>query len=250
MKKLLGILVILFFTSCTGMMNKNPIHTTGIYSGKYHELMNYAADENLQQMENIVKENQLQLNYADSAEGVSLLNWCIFNNKPKSFEKLLELGADPNWQDTGAKFAPAVTEAAQAIPTDKFLTAALQHNANPNCRSRKMPGSQNQAPLQAAVFSGELERVKLLVGKGADINYDADTSYNWLPLTDAVILRYLDIAKYLLENGADYRLVRFKRDNGEVVDIWGLLNGYNAKDNTEKQKQKDEILAILQHYKK
>ena len=74
--------------SCSLILKENPINTIDIYGGTYYKLMKAVKKENVGEIERIVIENHLTLNYADVSNGVSLLNWCIFNNKNVSFEKL------------------------------------------------------------------------------------------------------------------------------------------------------------------
>lgn len=55
--------------------------------------------------------------------------------------------------------------------------------------------------LQSAAAEGNLEQVKSLVEKGADVN-SADTSQGWTALHWAVSRGHRDVAQYLLEKGA------------------------------------------------
>jgi hypothetical protein len=134
--------------------HSNPIKSVNIYSGKYLDLMKNADEDKLDEMQNIVISNHLNLNYADSKHGVSLLNWCLINNKEKSFEKLLQLGANPNWQDFYCEFAPTITESAAVEPSN-YLKLCLKYSGNPNILTKQNQSFlPYQSPLFAAVSTG------------------------------------------------------------------------------------------------
>lgn len=57
----------------------------------------------------------------------------------------------------------------------------------------------NEEELIKACEYGDLEKVKLLVEKDADINLEY---YNWTPLTKASGEGHLNIVQYLVENKA------------------------------------------------
>ncbi|XPS83969.1 putative peptidase C14, caspase [Desulfosarcina variabilis str. Montpellier] len=61
--------------------------------------------------------------------------------------------------------------------------------------------SDETTPLLAAVYAGQLEIVKYLVSKGANVDAK-DNAYHYTPLHAAVYTCNMDIAKYLIANGA------------------------------------------------
>jgi ankyrin repeat protein len=204
---LLIVLLLVTLFSCTYPFKDNPLRTTDIYKGKYKELMKAVKINDTVGIQKIVKAESLDLNYADPVYGISLLNWCIFNDKKQSFAKLLQLGADPNWQDSGGHFAPAIIEAAQIDYTSTFLNLAIRYGGNINQLSKRMTGSEAQSPLFAAIYSRRFENVKTLVEKGADINLTQNSI--WTPLAEALIHDKMEMAKYLLDHGADYGHLKF-----------------------------------------
>ena len=72
------LIICLSLISCE-YFHSNPVKDVNIYSGKYLDLMKEAKKENLREMQNIIVADHLNLNYADTKEGVSLLNWCLIN---------------------------------------------------------------------------------------------------------------------------------------------------------------------------
>ena len=77
------------------------------------------------------------------------------------------------------------------------ITAALAKGADVNAKSR-----YDVTPLFFAAGSGRLEAVKLLVARGADVNAQ-DTFYKARAAEMAITNGYVDVALYLLQNGAD-----------------------------------------------
>jgi ankyrin repeat protein len=244
-----SIALFILITSCNGLISQktNAIHTTDIYSGDYKELMDAAAKEDLEDVKKIYTDKQLQLNFADKKFGVSLLNWCIINNKLESFNTLLELGADPNWQDSLCNFAPPIVKSAQKDNTTKFFEVAIQYGGNLNIRSGNISGQingiQSQTPLLAAISSKNLDNVKLAVEKGADINAKYDKLPT--PLAVSLIYRYTAIAKYLLDKGADYKDMNSVTMNGKKQSIFDLLDLVNLTNGSKPMLIKEEIIGFL-----
>lgn len=75
----------------------------------------------------------------------------------------------------------------------------------------------NEKELIKACEDGDLEKVKSIIEKGADINLEYD---DWTPLTKASEKGHLNIVKYLVENGAD---VNIKNNQGETALMTALI---------------------------
>jgi quinoprotein dehydrogenase-associated probable ABC transporter substrate-binding protein len=90
-----------------------------------------------------------------------------------------------------AKTLPPVPASEEAA-TLKELKARLAAGADPN------------QELGAALIANDPERVKLLLGKGADVNKRDEQGYT--PLTSAARQRYTDMIKVLLNHNADVNL--------------------------------------------
>jgi hypothetical protein len=243
MRNYIFVLLILNLASCANISNKNPIRTTGIYTGKYKELVEAIKKEDLTAIEKIAKSNHLKLNYADSVNGVSLLNWCIFNEKEKSFWKLLQMGASPNWQDTACKFAAAITEGARLDNTSIYLKLAMQYNGDVNLLSKKLPWAENPTPLFGAIFSKRMENVKMLVENKADVNLSQDSM--WSPLAETLVQGRIEMTQYLLEHGADYNKLEFKTSLGKKLNILDFLRGYQFSLGSQEYKIKMQVAEYL-----
>ena len=265
---LIGISLILF--SCE-YFHTNPAKGVDIYLSPYLDLMIAAKNEDLGKMEHIVNSNHLMLDYADSKEGISLLNWCLINRKEKSFQKLLQLGANPNWQDEKGAMAPPITEAS-ALDSSGYLKLCLKYGGNPNLLSKKWHGFEQQTPLFAAVAAGviypqeSMDNLRILLNAGADVNLSRDSTSS-SPLAEALILNKIEMAKYLIDRGADYNNLKFRIstialdsngrpliDNqgtptikyGEKLDILHFLRKIEFPLGSDKYKIKIEIVNFLQ----
>jgi len=247
------------------MFESNRIRTTGIYTGKYRDLIKAARNEDLETMEGLVKEGHMNLDYADSINGVSLLNWCIFSKKVKSFEKLLKLGANPNWQDTAYSFPTPIIQAAKEGSTSRFLELSLKYRGNPNFLSKGIQGFENQTPLLGAVSYQRWDNVKILVENGADVNLTHDSMGT--PLAEALVNDNIEMAKYLIDHGADYNNLKFwtqtvalDRNKQQILNSHGSPIMINVKElnildflrmyqfplNSKKYEIKMEVVRFLQ----
>ena len=233
-------LMVLMESSC---QDSNPIRTIDIYKGEYFYLMKAVQKEDIATIEQIVADKKLNLNYADAAHGVSLLNWCIFSKRLKAFEELLILGANPNWQDPKGEFAPPITEAAKLPETDKYLKVCLKYRGDPNCISKKIKGTENQTPLYGSFYSDRMENIKILIANGANVNL-APEGY-WTPLAELLVQDKIVMAKFLIDQGADYIKMNFKTESGNDLNILDLLRMNKFNLNSEEYKIKMEIVEFL-----
>lgn len=242
---ILLVLIAIFGLSCSLIFKENPINTIDNYEGAYYKLMWSVKKGNVEDIKKIVVENHLVLNYADETNGVSLLNWCIFNNKKEAFKELLLLGANPNWQDSGGLFAPAIIEASKLSTTNDYLILSLKYRGNPNCISKKIEGSENQTPLFGTLYSGNLKNVKMIVENGANVNLTIGNY--WSPLADALMHNKIEIAKYLIEKGANYNELKFKTRLGKDLNILDFLRNNEFILNSNEYQIKLNIIILLKN---
>jgi hypothetical protein len=256
-------LFVCFLCSCE-YFTTNPTRDVSIYNERYLELMKAAEKEDLNKMEKIINISHLNLNFADGKVGLSLLNWCLFNEKEKSFEKLLQLGADPNWQDFYGKFAPPIIEASQ-LEISNYLKLCLKYGGNPNLILKKGAGSQS--PLAGAIYPKSMDNLKILVSIGADLNICKDTVLG-TPLAEALGHCKISKVKFLIDNGADYNNLKFRKQSiefnndkepivdkegnpimvyGKEVKILDFLQECQFPLNSSEYKTKMEILDFLKN---
>ena len=243
-----------FFVICSALLSceyfqTNEAKQVDIYSGLYLDLMTAAKKNDVIKMGEISADNHLNLDYADSKEGVSLLNWCLINNKKGPFLKLLQLGANPNFQDYEGVMAPTVTEAA-ALENSEYLTLCLKYGGSANVLSKKGSLGAYQSPLFASISSGyiypkeNLENLKILTEAGADVNLIND-SIHGSPLASALLQSKIMMANYLLEHGANYSNLKFVNINGEKLDILFFLRQIDFPLNSEQHQIKMKIVNFL-----
>ncbi len=154
-------------------------------------------------------------------KGATPLYWTLLRLNLEGFQKLLELGADPN-----LVFActSVMHRSATKHRDSSFLRAALAHGGDPNLRA----GVFGETPLFKTVgLSSEDRRdsMRLLLESGADINIqttDNDQLFGVslggsTPIMKAAMIGSFNTVYELLELGADYEM---KDDMGNDLAVW------------------------------
>lgn len=154
---------------------------------------------------------------------------------------LLQTGK--NSQETLNDALWALCEARPKPDTLKIAQLLLDSGAQVNSQA----GFYNTTPLHGAARNGSLELVKLLVSKGAKINA-VDKEFS-MPLAKAVQADNLEIAKFLLEHGADktinhadteFQTAIFKARSAKMAQLL-IANGANVSESDKKG------LSVLLH---
>lgn len=208
-------------------------------------------DEDTSLIVELAKVGNLEIDYQEAKFGNTLLVLAIKNDDYKSVKALLELGANPNISDHYRGSTPMHDAAENKDP--KYLRILLEYKGNPNV-VESMPVTENDrgrtTPLNEAIsYSSDnnLEKVKLLVEAGADINFYNKwySYYPHLPISDAIIHSKLDIALYLLEQGADYTKVMYTTVQGDSIYILGALRRTIVDLGSEAYRYKKEVISFL-----
>lgn len=154
---------------------------------------------------------------------------------------LLQTGK--NSQETLNDALWALCDARPKPDTLKIAQRLLEYGAQVNSQA----GFYNTTPLHGAAQNGSLELVKLLVSKGAKVNA-VDKEFS-MPLAKAVQADNLEIAKFLLEHGADktinhsdteFQTAIFKARSAKMAQLL-IANGANVSDRDKKG------LSVLLH---
>lgn len=154
---------------------------------------------------------------------------------------LLQTGK--NSQETLNDALWALCDARPKPDTLKIAQLLLEYGAQVNSQA----GFYNTTPLHGAAQNGSLELVKLLVSKGAKVNA-VDKEFS-MPLAKAVQADNLEIAKFLLEHGADktinhsdteFQTAIFKARSAKMAQLL-IANGANVSDRDKKG------LSVLLH---
>ena len=190
--------------------------------------------------------NKSLLSFKEEKFGMTVLDWAVRNDRYFSARALLLEGADPN-----ARCIPTNTpflEAADKKETANYLKLLLKFGGRVNdvCAN----SDYDVTPLKRASHSN-LESVKILVEAGADITFNTDgytTALSW-----AVIAGKLDIALYLIENGADYTLPIWRdaeREDAErTLYLVDFLKLSESEYGSEEYKLKEKIIEYMATHK-
>jgi len=146
---------------------------------------------------------------AATAVGVTPLMIASASGNPVAVSLLIERGADPNAKEKTYGQTPLIFAAAYNRPD--AIAVLLEHSANVGAttkvREPPRPAANDGEPmggltaLHYAVRQGNVEAVDVLLDKGADVN--AVSADHTTALMLATINGRFDIAKHLLERGAD-----------------------------------------------
>jgi len=210
-------------------------------------------DDNLDKIKKEVIDNKVDINYQESRFGKSLLMLSITNNQFNAAEELLKLGANPNLKDFDSG-SNAIIVAAY-IEDPKYLKLLLKYGGKANSLETAPVKEGDQARTTALnnaisyVDKYSLERVKLLVNAGADINYsnNGPEVFTNLPLSDALAHNNMDALLYLLEKGADYNKVMYEMADGHKVYILEGLRKVIIDLDSDQYKAKIQAVQFLKH---
>ena len=143
--------------------------------------------QNVKAIRHQVEDLKIPIDYKEEKFGSTLLILAVNTNKKKSVETLLSLGANPNLYDgsTGNVKRNSVYYASYfPRPSADILKLLLQYGGDPNTTEQgywinhfgEKVEARNTA-LSEATFNG-LEKVKILVEYGADVNKKTSTCPN------------------------------------------------------------------------
>lgn len=205
-------------------------------------------DDNLNELDRLVKEEKIDID-TQGERGITATAYAIEQGNVAAFERLLELGADPDrlrvWANATGR--PKQRSLLEIIVLNEdsvkpelrrtkqlLLETALKHGADPN----RVNPDDGTTPIFHAT-EGCLE---ILARSGADLNFY--NSEGQTPLTDAakntVIPQVAKVIR-LLELGADYR--RMDRSGMTVTDY---LVSVSQRNQGTRQAHPPERMALYQ----
>jgi len=127
--------------------------------------------DNTQQIADLINNNNSINVNATGNHGMTLLGWACAHRSPKSVEKLLELNADPNLEIIDGDSKIHLVAITASGVNDKVFELLLDYNGNPNGRMDGAPA------IFKTIYARRLDRLKLLVKKGADIDIIDQQTY-------------------------------------------------------------------------
>lgn len=230
------------------------------------ELADAVKNENIKQIEFLVKSKKLPIDYLDPKFGHSLLMLSVANNLEKSTSKLLELGANPNLKSR--KLEGVEVNTAMFIACSDYLN---QNNCKTNILNSLIRGGGNVndtinvsfvgadylvsvTPLMEASKGKCLNIVKFIVENGANINnYDYKEGQG--PITNAIIQDRMEILRYLIiEKKATipkycFVVQAYNETKRQEYTVTEFLKKKKYRLGSENAKIKDEILNYLKENK-
>jgi len=215
------------------------------------ELAKAVQEQNTNMINKLIVDKKQDLNYQEPKYGSTLLMLTILNNHFRSFETLLELGADINIYDS-YNGSSAVIYAADVdeIAGVNFLNSLIQKGANPNDVQdgprRKGNNSRLSALLAACQdvtdSSNPMANVKILVDAGGNVNYRNE--FGASALREAAVFYHYDVVLYLLEKGAEINTI-FYVHNGRKKFLWDQLRVSLFPIESDKYEQKMKVVEYL-----
>jgi ankyrin repeat protein len=203
---------------------------------------------------------------AASSNGTTALMLAAASGKTEAVKILVDRGADVNAKDvtngqTALMFAAALNR-------DGAIKVLAEHGADLNVTTKTSPVSEgarggdaangrrgrppvtmggNTALLYAA-RDGQINAVQALIAAGANIDKQS-TSDSLPPLTQAIITGHFDVAKYLIEHGANPNLAS---QTNKMTALWATIDSRYAQrewyppPSTEQEKTSHiELIKIL-----
>ena len=122
----------------------------------------------------------------------SVLEYAIYHGPLKLVQALLELGADPNYEDDAG--FPSVIAALSSGRGDRKEIVDLLLNAGADIQQR---GFNDYTPLHYAAAGNDVQLVDLLVTRGADVDARTRIDDETTPLEEAENLGSADAAARL-----------------------------------------------------
>lgn len=253
--RLLIAVLSLFFCSCGNMNRDKLVDKKDLIGSDYRlfqstpawELAKAVQDESESRINEIVAKDPKLINYQDPKYGNTLLMLTIKNQQIKPFELLLENKADVSIHNI-YDGTSALIEACNSKHYDiKFADVLLQNGADINdveVGKRRVGNTTRFTPLMAAARTGNLELVKLLVEKGADLNYQNE--YKQSALGESILGNEYETVFLLLKNGADYSLpIDFNEEQNKIYYLVDELRFHLVDLDTDEYKYKMQIVDFL-----
>ncbi|MGF7041952.1 ankyrin repeat domain-containing protein [Mucilaginibacter lappiensis] len=217
------------------------------------ELAKAVEDQDVVKIRQEVSRNKSLLNYQEPRFGIGLLQMAIRTEKYRSVEILVQLGADPNLQDSYEGLSPLMQAAfigdgiLQVGRDTRYLELLLKYGGDPNLESHggaRAEGIDGNTPLSIACLQGSVSYVQILVKAGANINHKRHNTYD--ALYNALIHKYPDIVLYLLNHGAIYKQpLSIDYDNHKEY-ITDLMADWDFEKGSDRYKSQQKIVAFLQ----
>ena len=221
----LQILLPCLLLSCSNIDKDKSVDKSNLTGSDYRlfqntpawELAKAVQDEDEKRINEIVAKDSNIINYQEAKYGNTLLNLTITNQQMKPFKVLLTNKADVSMHNTFDGTSALIEACSFKQYDNEFAKMLIDFGANVNdveTGERRKGNSTRFTPLMAASREGNIDLVRFLVSKGAEINYRNE--FKQSALSECVKVNQPETALYLLQNGADYKQPIFYRFGNSV----------------------------------
>ena len=258
MIKLFCLIFLLCLTACYNqetLVDKRKLSVKDIrlyQSTPAWSLAKAVMDEDLEKIKEEITINRIPVDYQELRFGNTLLMVAILNGKYQSSKALLQLGANPNLHNNSSGTNAVILAA--WVEDSNYLKLVLEYKGDPNSIENIFPKPNSTdtpfrfSALTSAVNSyGDkgLEKVKLLLEAGADINY-SEKGIIQTVLGESLIQGKMDIAMGVIEKGADYKvLITSNSGEAKELSVLHLLRSNYIELDSEQYIKKMEIVSFL-----
>ncbi|WP_291586321.1 ankyrin repeat domain-containing protein [Bacteroides sp.] len=191
------------------------------------ELAKAVRAGNTSRVNEILLKDRINIDYREPKYGQSLLFWAIWHNKTDMIQFLLSKGANPNLHDYFDGQSPITLAAGYYGEDIKMLKLLLEYGGDPNDHTLDSDSVTDMRSMSTPLINAatnDLEKVKLLIKAGADINLAVESGQP--PLFRAIMNNRADVIRYLvIDQKADFRQVFIVTIQGDTLDFKDLLSG-------------------------
>jgi uncharacterized protein len=251
--------ITLIISSCIN--NYLPGFDFKLFNGTpVEELASAVKSEDVDEINEILKDSNINVDFQESKYGHTLLMLAVANNKVKSVEALLKNGANPNLKskdDEDNSITIFAENYSQTCDTT-IISLLLQYGGDINSiqyidriENNGMHSHVKETSLMISISNYCIEVIKFMVDKGADINqYTYYDGYG--TITEAILNEKLDVLKYLIiekqANIPAYCFVRpaIDQDSEKYLTITDFLNEQKYERGSEDYELRKEIIEFLQ----
>ena len=215
------------------------------------ELAKAVEREDTLEIKSIAKDNKIQIDYQEPKFGKTLLMLAVKNGSYPSTKVLVESGADPNLQDKydGTSALMDACNYGTNWETDPaILKLLLKNGGDPNATQQGPRPEGNFTRVTPLIIAAGccLEKVKLLVEAGANVNYISEFNESALESAFHGGQDKGDIVLYLLiDKNADFKKSFGNTINGNEIRITNLLRNWLFPLDSEEYKKKMRIVDFL-----
>lgn len=247
--------------SCSLMTGRN---TKFFKETKAYELAKAVENGNLKKTERLVKKDPSLLEVTNPISGSNVLALCLYVEQFESFEKLLQLGADPNFTNPYTNYSILINSimpfgsSSEWIKDNRYAKTLLEYGADPNYSVDKDFVNEKGHYISATsplikASSLNLDLVKLLVSHGAN-PYSKLIEDQRIPFASSVSASKFDIINYYIDSlNVDVlkpmRVVVRKPENIEVTYyIQDYIKRFMSyKEGSEGYKKREQLISKLEN---